>query len=450
MSEIQKILNPFSSYEAIQNCHVREEFSKMSAKHQAITVVAVAFIGLVTLTIGAPFYLPLLVARFRHYEQSKSKPQGLHEVISKTDDVGRHTIPQPSTSTEQPVSTSEPFSIPQPAPTEQPVPTSEPFSIPQPAPTEQPAPTSEPFSIPQPVSTEQPFPRTEELVANMLDDIAYDDEVRTFLTKASRTAETAAIAFLAHYESKKNLKISEEERGDLFMALLEILNPQFTQETKKDEIERFPFEGGTITVHPTVGDGSCGIHALVGSPDKSKVYRSNATEKRFEFCLWLRACFEAKALPNHIEDVLRDFFLVPAATPKEISAKLGTELATFASLKETFASLPEEERNVKQERILHDLIYPPKVFDIPNVFTAYYDYLQKESTYLLQEELVAAAQYFDVNLIIVQPEPGMASTELKRTYVNAQDPREPIYIYYNGHNHFARAFVEAPNNPATT
>lgn len=181
---------------------------------------------------------------------------------------------------------------------------------------------------------------------------------------------------------------------------------------------------GKLRVFETVGDGSCGFHALLGEAQDS-VYQCDAKPIREQFCKNIREKFAAGALPNQIENVLKLYFddypdVVPGFFNKPALIKI------FRELRENYRSLSIEEKNRRIDQFLKN----------EQILNAYLANMAKVDTYLTQDELEAAAICFNKTVRLYQPgwgsDDSMGISELNPGH-------EVVEIFYNGINHYEKA-----------
>lgn len=183
-----------------------------------------------------------------------------------------------------------------------------------------------------------------------------------------------------------------------------------------------------LTVFSTVGDGSCGLHALLGV-EKNGVFKTDAVQKREQFCKWLEKKFQNHKLPSSIVTVLQDYFLYFDLAPTGFK-KYAEPL--FHRYYNGYTSLSKEEQDNRKRDFVND----------KEVFAIYLENLKKTSVYLLQDELAAAAKCFKIQVILYQP--GWFNEHQKITFDTLNDEGiEVVHIWYNGVNHYERAFASA-------
>ena len=223
-------------------------------------------------------------------------------------------------------------------------------------------------------------------------------------------------------------------------------NPFYLGGDSEDDGSPGPIDGSdTESVKPkfiptfkarykTGDDGSCGIHALVGKPEKGK-YQS-APECRQLFCLWLGARWKEDRLPKEIEHVLDDAF----DNLENASMGFGKDIDVIRirnELRKNYDKLTPKQGDQRKKDFLQN----------PKVFNAYLNNLAKTNVYLLQDELIAAAIYFEKKLVLYQPDYIWKNGERKiadkkvRSVFNSTG-KETVVVFYNGHNHYERAAEE--------
>lgn len=217
------------------------------------------------------------------------------------------------------------------------------------------------------------------------------------------------------------------------------------------------FEFNRLT---TVGDGSCGIHALNGELDANNVCFAPAfKEDRKEIADWLRVKHKEKTLPQCLKTNLVDYMANPAKAPQvfkedPIIAGVLAELNKLIIksgrdskgkpmwLADDYKRYEEERTRILFEDNIVFEIYLKKIWEDP-------------SKHLLINELAVAAFKYGKKVIIIQPEPlavGRGKLQVGELCDKAEaDMKENVdlnaclasgnytFIYYNGHNHYERA-----------
>ncbi|NGX61307.1 MAG: hypothetical protein K940chlam9_00790 [Chlamydiae bacterium] len=192
-------------------------------------------------------------------------------------------------------------------------------------------------------------------------------------------------------------------------------------------------DGTTLVRHYTGADGSCLFHGMVGEPNDRGVYRCNAKMERARFCKDLQKKADKGELPEEIATELLDHAIhsgnLPFTINDEETVQIISELASEKS------RLTEQTEIEEKNGQLSDALFP-----------SYLKYLSNTATYLTHPEAIAVAKFYEKTLVLYQPEGkwNNGSTKLGCDTFNEQEDQESIIIYYNGHNHYERAFIE-PN-----
>ncbi|MBS0633846.1 MAG: OmpH family outer membrane protein [Verrucomicrobia bacterium] len=269
--------------------------------------------------------------------------------------------------------------------------------------------------------------------------------------------------------------------------------------------------GYELKIYSTNGNGSCGIHALVGKP-KGTQYQADGAKVRADFCAELRRQHKEHALPARIEQTLKDYLESPENAPDDFShnedvqaacekidafrgelSNLRKERQKFLTdlVKEQKSAIQaridallqqgksEQDRDVQalvqelqnyqlkppaderiaaveraKEELISSIIYDEKILE------AYLGCLQQVGQYLLQDELIAIADSLGKRVVLFQPGWGDEHGKLQYSEVTASgirpidlkdiDAKKMVCIYYNGYNHYERAEVSPTPSPAQT
>lgn len=199
-----------------------------------------------------------------------------------------------------------------------------------------------------------------------------------------------------------------------------------------------------LGVYSTVGEGSCGFHALMGEfigDGSLRQYRvPNIAQVRQEFCDYLRACYAKNRLPQGIKNALEEHFIHFNSSPPGFQTE-----AVRAKRREIFlrypAILADDPPTVKAEKQrIHDALKEEFCTD-EVVFAAYLTYLARVGSDLFQDELIAVADWQGVTIRLMQP--GWGEDRLLAIDILNPGHETTVDIYYNGHNHYERAaFLE--------
>lgn len=446
--------NSSPQYPQLANFSAREEFKNLNGRHKAITVITSIIITLFTLGIGTAFVFPALVGRFRRMEIDEATAQG--KAAAKTGQVGDATLPGPNKPDAAPKpdagaisekadsAGAAPKAFLKPA-----KPATDDANIKAPEKTAQPI-ASEAASEATPL----PF---EQLQKDFWQLQLGDKEVHRFLEKilinANCSLEKKAALIIDNYVVHKkveNFLVTAEERKSLMKVFL----AQFPKEQNKEVVtlvEPVPeavvpaavepkitavydmVPGQIITTFKTEGDGSCGLHALLGTIDKNGTYRCDAKAARQYFCDWLEQCRQDDQLPDAITTVLTDYFSYPDG-PETPSAFIDAVREKLDHYKDNYQALTKEQKDERKYAFIHD----------PEVFAAYLDHIRPIGRWLLQDELEAAAYCFNKRVILHQAL-IFADTEIGSTEFNPMGA-ETVHIWYDGATHYERAAEQLVND----
>ena len=188
-------------------------------------------------------------------------------------------------------------------------------------------------------------------------------------------------------------------------------------------------DGRLLFVYKTVADGSCGLHALLGKEcNQHGDYQCDAVDSRKSFCDKLEQLRRHDQLPIQIKTTLYDYFLrfdVAPSSFRDVTRDL------YSKLREGYGQLSKKDQDERKETFMNS----------PLVFDAYLANLRKVGTYLLQDELIAAARVFNKKLILCQPDWLNSEIAVAGESTIANSDAEKVYIWYNGINHYEKAFV---------
>jgi FtsZ-binding cell division protein ZapB len=222
-----------------------------------------------------------------------------------------------------------------------------------------------------------------------------------------------------------------------------------------------------LNIYSTNGNGSCGIHALVGEPKKGE-FRADDKKIRKDFCIWLRAKQIENMLPERIEQTLKDYLIYPEHAPDTFNNSNAVQEA-----REQLTPLRIEVDELRRERAQYQKSTGDLVTKNPNldeaenrlakletmmiydfeVVEAYLAVIKDTGQYLLQDELVAIAESLGKRIILFQPGWGEDRNKLQYSEITPEgtqvvsdlDPSQfsenTVCIYYNGLNHYEKAVV---------
>lgn len=212
-----------------------------------------------------------------------------------------------------------------------------------------------------------------------------------------------------------------------------------------------------LQVYSTRGDGSCGLHALLGEPKSGQVVCPDVSKKRNEFVDWLSSYRTYEPTKeegfNFFKIVTDDFFLDFSKVPQGVKTKEVLNLykekrKEFDQLESQVKKINEQIKNendsskkVELKKQLTELYNRKDQINIEFrdsdvVFKAYQNDLRKTNTFLLQEELIAAAKCFKKNLVICQPCWSSAQATGVQRFNFGEENDPPAYVWYNGFNHY--------------
>jgi hypothetical protein len=227
-------------------------------------------------------------------------------------------------------------------------------------------------------------------------------------------------------ESNSEFILQEYERRGIIDSLVDQLQKNRTI-PKKISSDKFRLENGNILrIRSTLGDGSCGIHALLGDL-QSGYYQTDPQKARKQLCNWLRDQHNLQKLPQAIDNVLYDYFLNFEMAPSTFKSAVRN---TYDKYHRDYSKLTKEEQDKRKTAWVND----------EKVFGAYLENLEKTHVYLLQDEMIAAAMCFDKKVILYQPGWYHDRDKLGMGILNEQGSTE-VHIWYNGYNHYQRAEI---------
>ncbi len=196
---------------------------------------------------------------------------------------------------------------------------------------------------------------------------------------------------------------------------------------------------------PTVGDGSCGFHALLGTSTEGGPYTlADIAAKRREFSEFIRT--KRRALPPEISNSIIDHFeyfdKAQPAFKKATEARRNALFAGYPCITATDSPLVRKEKIAERERLKQAFL------DDDIIFEAYLNQIADPSIWLSQPELIAVAIWQNITLRLIQPSWGGDSDPYAESDpINERAGQEVRYVYYNGNNHFEKAVVIALDAP---
>ena len=239
-----------------------------------------------------------------------------------------------------------------------------------------------------------------------------------------------ATLILDQYIERFNQKtINKQTKQFLQKFILENISLSFHHPNKESRI----FQGKELQIYNTKGDGSCGFHALLGRENKNKKYECNAKEKRKELCNWIKDNFSCKdnelQMPSYIvKNILKDHFLNFKHAPNDFKNKYVID--KFNQLNYEKIQLSKEQQDQRTDAFIND----PKVLD------SYLQHLANVENWILQDELILAAHYFNMKINLYQPGWGNNPQIIGHSILNENGKNE-VSIWYNGFNHYEKAFL---------
>ena len=249
-------------------------------------------------------------------------------------------------------------------------------------------------------------------------------------------------------KTQENQKPTQSKSVDASVEQVKLVAKlQKTQEIQqpnqsKSVYASVPFEGRyMLNIHQTCGDGSCGFHAILGQNNSGSIVKiDNVAKKRTEFCDWLKECHVQKKLPAEIETLIMGYciefdkkvdgnYVVPSkfrqlarATHKRIINE--TDKLTFAE--------------IDKKRM--EFIYDSKVMD------AYIENMKSTRTYVGQDELKVAAEFFNLRLFLFQQDWNNDGSLTCNRLNELRDPNfkpqpNDVFVYFSG-AHYEKVEVQ--------
>lgn len=381
-----------------------DEFQNLTAPHKALVVVVSIFISVLTLGLAAPFVIPSLIGRLRKLELGEDTDQA--DAADKADEVAQDVLAGKDVNDKENLDNDG--------------------------------------DIPPELEVELALEaEREKVIADFYHEHKFIDQVIEELKgdkKAYKDVELNKV-FEKYVEHKKkenkDFSVSEENQFIIQDEIDDILKD-------KDDPIKFPYalENGremVVTDNKTVGDGSCGFHVIVGILVDG-YYVCDATEERKKFCKHLKEAFDKKKLPQKIEQALDNYFLDPDDKANEEFTKLLTKKEGLRNpktinvlrdkYKKDYDKLSIKDQEKRKEEFKKDKF----------VFGKYLQYIGKNSTYLLQDELEAVAEFYDVRIRLFQKGWG-ADDNLAEGVLNEKGKRE-VLVYFKARNrHYERVQV---------
>lgn len=255
-----------------------------------------------------------------------------------------------------------------------------------------------------------------------------------FLSFNGDQPQAIADAFVGMFlEARKNREIIDGEgRKALTNQLFKIINLALKDKPKIHIEEEVPVveekklaDGRIIQISPTIGDGSCGMHAIIGVV-RDGYFRTqeSAKEVREKFVQWIK---DNNRFPEAIVgDYFRNFNLSPGGFKENKEV-----IELYNRYHRDFNQLTPAEQSARTDAFLRE----------EAVRKAYYDNLSNTGVYLLQDELLLFAESVKMNVVLYQKgwgnDTGIHANEV------ILDPSYPtVGVYFNGVNHYSRAQIK--------
>lgn len=142
---------------------------------------------------------------------------------------------------------------------------------------------------------------------------------------------------------------------------------------------------GSLLSFKTAGNGSCGLHALIGEYDeKEKCFVCpDVNEMREFFALWLENHIEENYLPEGHQNEFKKDFLSTDTMPSTLSSN--PKVKDFIARCDETMELPEEERFIATDLLLEEFMKDPEVNK------AYLSHIKDSGSHLSPEEMHSAA-----------------------------------------------------------
>ncbi|MCE5316920.1 MAG: hypothetical protein LLG04_06105 [Parachlamydia sp.] len=411
---IIKIINPFShSYPTKQNLAIKKEFARLTALHKSITLTAVSLFTLLTLGLGTTPYLRKLVGRFRKVELEKAARLTR---FGKVQGIANHTLPLS-------------------------------------------APPS-PQKMPQARPILSDFNQIEK---DFWESHFQNENLRRFLEMAAINRgddyQKIGATVVDHYlKIKTDFTITDAHKAMLINSVAVQLKanehpkhpepsaaPQTPPAQGKISSSYHLQNGRKLVSLQTGSDGSCALHALLGVP-VAGIYKTDAAGRRKALCDWLEKQYQKYQLHERACIILQDYFDHFGNAPDTFCNAVRKKHQHYRREFDKLGGSPQD--LVKKSDIKADFIYDPEVF------RAYRAELMNVSRYMLQEELIMAAECFGCQLELHQPawnnragkslssgDQRVVVSETFNSPANISIPGKKVHVWYNGINHYERAEI---------
>lgn len=474
---ILKIISPANnSVASIENFDSKTEFSKLTKVHKAITLIATGAVSLVTLGFATSSYFHKLVGRFRKLEldeQGDSSITKVTQAASVASLSASKITPQLTGIKDETPARSKPLPDvqkpgcaqrlePQPLePLKEPIPVARPTPVAASKPKAPQKPLPPPPKAPSQKSIQQPATDYNQIENNFWEDHFRNEKLHRALQMAAINGgddlQTVAEGVIANYVSYKKMDdpffaLSPAHRTSLIQSVsAQLVGNEHPKQASVPKISQHGqtetlisnvldlSDGQQLIVYATGDDGSCALHALLGVPVNG-VYKTDAAGRRKAFCDWLENQHKQHQLHERAQNILDDFFDNFKNAPSTFQNAVRDK---YLQYREEFDKLGKARENkMKRDAIKEAFIYDPEVFQ------AYRAELMNINRYMLQEELIMAAECFGYKLEIFQPEWNAHAGEALREVgnvvsgtFNMSAPGKKVNIWYNGYNHYEYATI---------
>lgn len=414
-----------------------DQFKKLSIPHRVLVVIISIIVGLPTFGIAVIYVAPLLIGRLRKLELSEYSNQTqtakkIVEVVNKA-----QVKNSPLNSTKEAI----PKRINKTAQQESRVAIEK---------------SLEELAYDGDIAFEDVLTLSEEMkkekiLQNFWADYAIID---TIIEKFKTACKKKQVNIKGHLVFKKycEYKMKNKEKLQLNTLQKTLIIDEIDELLKeRNDPITFPYpltDNTEVITLKTIGDGSCAFHALLGKPIDG-FYRVDAIKAREQFCAYLKNAFNEKKLPRTINTALDDYFSQPDQAPefkKALVVTVGKDkdkktIDLLKRYKNDYENLDFAEQDKQKKAFKAD----------PLVFETYLNYLKKNSTYLLQDELIAVAEFYNKRIRLFQREWGDDNNKntLGQGILNAKGAEEIAIYYRAGTKHYERALTRPIKKTAT-
>jgi hypothetical protein len=202
---------------------------------------------------------------------------------------------------------------------------------------------------------------------------------------------------------------------------------QFKTPTEIDETPDENTQTPIINRFQTLGDGSCGLHAIFGTLKNGYYQVENPVAFRKDIKAKLDAVWGKEEIPAQFKTILTDYFRRPQFSPESFKTAISSCYQTYKNQYDTETDLTKQEEII--EKFINDEI----------VKSAYLSHFKKLSTYLLQDELQGIAHLMKVNVTLHQPGWGNAKNQVTTAVLTEGFEGATHHIWYNGFNDYKYA-----------